>query len=652
MSSAPHLPSAKVRALQFIASQQQADGSFVSFSSPNRAPFAKKHAYTTIFTAAIMLTSLAGLEEEAAVKVRNHLAEWLLQQKSPNWSFNYWAVGAPERAALPYPDDLDDTFCALIGLQLHDQSLLGGSALAHIVKLLIATETMAGGPYCTWLVPKKSEAAWLDVDLAVNCNVNYFLSLISNPLPNLNRLLARAITKKEFSSPYYPSEYPVLYYVARACHGSKRAALVKYILGLRAADGSWGTPLQTALMVSALCSLGHTTDLESAKTYLLARQRRDGSWDAEAFCLDPAQGQRQYFSGAPALTTALVLEALHKLEEVWANVKTHPSSSLDKRASSIYDTVMTAAQKQFSALGPEVSSGALALLERLTTGSQGENIILLPYTFYQSLRVRPVLDDQLFVNLGLANLYGWIAYTIYDDFLDDEGKPELLSAANVALRSSLREFELALPRNLTFQSLVQKTFNTMDSANAWEVRHCRFTIEDYRLKLHKLPDYTGLERLAERSLGHTLTPLAILIAVGEPLDSPAALACLQALRHYLIARQLNDDLHDWEDDVNRGQITYVVSEILRDLKLRTRQQDLRRLLGVMRQQFWHLSLPRLSQTITQHIEQARQLLADHPLLQPSNALTDLLDGVALVNRETLATVMQAEDFLKSYRADK
>ncbi|HXR50279.1 MAG TPA: prenyltransferase/squalene oxidase repeat-containing protein, partial [Verrucomicrobiae bacterium] len=365
MSVAPHTPPAKARALRFIASQQQADGSFISFSSPSLAPFTKKHAYTTVFTPAIILGSLTGLEDETAAKVRERLAEWLIRQKDTSWSFNYWAVEAPERKSLPFPDDLDDTFCALIGLYLHDQSLLGGSALAHIVKLLIATETTAGGPYRTWLVPKKSEAAWLDVDLAVNCNIGYFLSLVSNPLPNVSKLLTRAVSAKRFDSPYYPSEYPVLYYVARAYQGPKRVTLVQYILGRRQADGSWGTPLQTALMVSALCNLGHATDLESAKTYLLARQSQNGSWEAEAFCLDPAQGQHQYFSGAPALTTALVLEALQKLEQAEASNKTRAAGSLDKRASKIYEAVMTATQKQFSELGHEVSTGALALLERL-----------------------------------------------------------------------------------------------------------------------------------------------------------------------------------------------------------------------------------------------------------------------------------------------
>jgi len=76
----------------------------------------------------------------------------------------------------PYPDDLDDTFCALNALYLFDRKLISGSAYAYIIQLLTKVEKNEGGPYKTWLVSKKT-SGWDDVDIVVNSNIAYFLWL-------------------------------------------------------------------------------------------------------------------------------------------------------------------------------------------------------------------------------------------------------------------------------------------------------------------------------------------------------------------------------------------------------------------------------------------------------------------------------------------
>ncbi len=645
----PTLSAAMKRGLEFLAAEQQADGSFISYSSPSAQPFEQKLSHLTVFTPAIALAALSSVTDAAARKIRDKLSHWLLDQKGANGAFNYWAQAVPERSHTPYPDDLDDTFAALIAMQLHDESQVTGGMLAQAIKLLLATETATGGPYRTWLVPKDSSEAWLDVDLAVNCNIAFFLSLVSNPLPKLTALMEQAITQGKFHSPYYPSEYPILYYLARAYDGPKRATLLRHILKLQQADGSWSTPMQTALMVSVLGKLGRKTGLETAGAYLISTQNEAGYWEAEAFCLDPALEGKQYYSGARALTTALVLEALQQLKPVPRQKKLRQATTISVRQRNIERAVVAAARQRFSRLGAETADAAEALLARF--GGEDSDVVSLPYAFYHSLTRRPVLDDQLFIDLGLANLYGWIAYTVFDDFLDDEGDPRLLSMATAALRYSLHHFDAAVPHHQTFRTRVDETFNTIDSANAWEVSHARFTIKNGRLRLGELPDYAELAQLADRSLGHALTPLAVLAASGELLDSAPALACFRALRHYLIARQLGDDLHDWESDVAKGHITFVVSEILKDLGPPTKTQPLQQLLGVMRQQFWHVTLPRLCRDISRHTTTARQALAPEPLLKPANVITDLLDGIDATNAETIAMIDRAEEFLSNYREE-
>ena len=59
----------------------------------------------------------------------------MLSQKSEYWSWNYWKRDSEDAINFPYPDDLDDTFCALATLAHYDKRMITGDIFAHIVKL-------------------------------------------------------------------------------------------------------------------------------------------------------------------------------------------------------------------------------------------------------------------------------------------------------------------------------------------------------------------------------------------------------------------------------------------------------------------------------------------------------------------------------------
>src|SRR5262249_49160595 len=144
--------------------------SFSSLSSAS-ADYSSPLTYRTTFFTSNILAALAVTHDPALFEVKQKSVGFLLNQKSPQWSFNYWDRQSPEFRELPYPDDLDDPFCALAALTATDPQLITGQALAHAVNLLTATEVKPGGPYRTWLVTAAAEAVWQDVDLAVNANV-------------------------------------------------------------------------------------------------------------------------------------------------------------------------------------------------------------------------------------------------------------------------------------------------------------------------------------------------------------------------------------------------------------------------------------------------------------------------------------------------
>jgi hypothetical protein len=650
------LQTSLAKGLAYLAKVQRPDGGFDSYSSPLQAPFRKTVTYQTTFVPAVMLAALSKLQTPGSRHITKCLADFVKAQRSPGWSFNYWAAASPERRNRPYPDDLDDTACALIGLFRYESGLVGPEVLAAFIKLLLATETQVGGPYRTWLVPAGNNSAWSDTDLAVNANIAYFLSLASRPLPNLTGLMEQAIRNKQLSSPYYASTVPVVYYLARAYRGPLTGALRKIAGSLHGAKSLALNPLQAALLLSAVLELKGAGAAKLA-AQLVAAQQPDGAWPADAFCLDPARGKTIYYHGGESLTTALVLEALEAYRLAGAATvpaltpfKQASGPAHNRRSTALQARVSVLNRRQWRQLRPELHHDALDFTTSLAKTSGSAGIVTLAEAFNESLE-RPLAKAQepMLAQLGLANLYGWAAYTIYDDFLDDEGRPGLLPIASSALRYCLEAFDNALPEDQVFKDLVRQTFDKIDGANAWELAHCRFERRGQQLVIAALPDYGDPAGLAERSLGHTLTPLAVLRAKGVEPDSQLFNGVRQALVHYLAARQLNDDAHDWQTDLRNGHITYVVARLLADAGIKPGRYAWDTLLPPVQKQFWHGTLPKICRDISRQTALSRCSLDRLPGLKRRNALTKLLDGIDASVSETLDTQSRTQSFLQYYK---
>jgi len=216
-----------------------------------------------------------------------------------------------------------------------------------------------------------------------------------------------------------------------------------------------------------------------------------------------------------------------------------------------------------------------------------------------------VLDD-----IYIYTTYGWIAYMIYDQFLDEGGDPTLLPVANRAQREMNRYFLSKLP------GLADALLDRVDSANLWEANHCRCK-PDALVGDIVLPDYGDLMPLADRSIGHALAVLAVLVEAGFAIDSPKVNQTITFFEHYLIARQLNDDAHDWQEDLDHGQINSVGTELLKGVDPNKRLDDpvLRK---EMAERFWNQYILVVCQRILNELNLARDTHngALEPLLAP------------------------------------
>lgn len=612
--------------LRILATKQNQDGSFSNLSSPN-ASFSnpKKIRKTTFFTAQILI-ALAPLKTNAVAQaIAKKGVAFLLAERSTQWSWNYWARTEPSLKTSPYPNDLDDTFSALAAIQLWDPEKIDGEATAYIAKILTSTEENVGGPYRTWLVTNDSPKAWKDIDLAVNANIAYFLHLQGIELPNLSEFFSGS----KIESLYYPNRYPILSFLGRSKHLNPDHIY---------RDHQFLQP--TSVLVAAQMTVGLLHQGEPiAKVGHLLTYLRDNPWKAEPFCLDPAAEGVHWFAGSPELTTAICLEALALSEVATPKTSTQTKS-----------TSMEALEKTCATL-PEPLRGELqkAVL-KIQRVDQETPILTLAHVVHTALG-NPSYPGQekMLVDLGVATAFGWIAYTIFDDFLDQEGAPNLLPAACTALRLTDRTFRDILPDHTTFQAKVVTILNTIDASNTWEVLSTRptYTVKKITWKSHDIPQYgTTLQPLADRSLGHLLAPLAVCYASGK---DKAAKAIEVFFTHFLIARQVNDDAHDWKEDLQRGQInavaTHLLSKRLQDGKISTSLPDL---CGELEGLLWKKEVEWVCKTITSHLHNAERALTACAEIKNPEALFKILKPLYASVEKVKIERTKTLDFLKHY----
>jgi hypothetical protein len=304
--------------------------------------------------------------------------------------------------------------------------------------------------------------------------------------------------------------------------------------------------------------------------------------------------------------------------------------------------------------------------------------VLLPYIFRNSLGVSGLhreakeesrISEELLIQLGAANLYGWIAYTIYDDFLDEEGDSRVLPVANVCHREAVLIFNSVghVDASYNFARFARKTMDIIDDANAWETMNCRLDARNANTKAAKsagkniisIPDFADYAQLANRSLGHTLGPAAILFNLSYAENSRQFSEVMNFFKHYIIARQLNDDAHDWEDDLRRGQINSVSALILSDSALRGAGTDTKGAsleadadmvfdMEKLRHIFWNKTIVEVCRKTIRQVNLSRKSLKKAGIIKDTKIFDKMLSQIEKLVEKTLEERKQTLSFLRAY----
>jgi hypothetical protein len=633
------------RGLAFLQSVQLEHGGFESFACNQNHPDPTIAAPPTTVIPSLVLTALTTVDHADVAPIKKELAAWLLSQKSPTWTFPYWSIAADKAYDRLLSANLHSTFLALTALYSYNPESITVTALGNIARLLINAESDVGGPYYTYahIIARTTRP---QIDIATNSTISHFLSQVAEPLPKLVAHIRQSTEQHTFTSRLFTSRYATLYQIASVVTTDQQQKIAAYIVA-NARSGSWGNALDNAFAIATLAKLNAAIPPTAIKQ-LLQAQQSDGSWEAHPCCIAP--DAQSY--GSTALTTAIALEAISNQHTPTATSRQKTKlgqTTQPDTATTIHKAVLGIAKQEIRKLNAPLRNHCLRMIDHISRGDENREIVLMGYFFNQSLcgpRQLP-FDQEFLIHLGIANLYNWMAYSIYDDFLDSEGDPQLISVANVAMRYSLEHFRQALPEHISFQQTVSNFFDIIDTANAWEVERCRFPVKNGLITIGTPPRYGRRSRLAERSCSHSLPAIAILAKAD--IDAPAAIACYTAFMHYLIARQLNDDMHDWEEDVAAGRITYVVGAILEELHIQPGTTKLAPLMAAMRQQFWDHTLERICKDIMGHTARGRRAAARSQVLEEQNIIVKLLDSLERIALHSIEERTKADSFLDAYR---
>ncbi|HKR81415.1 MAG TPA: hypothetical protein VJR27_00235 [Candidatus Saccharimonadales bacterium] len=352
--------------------------------------------------------------------------------------------------------------------------------------------------------------------------------------------------------------------------------------------------------------------------------------------------QRAAQEPLPDPAAGYTLPALMALKQVRGKVA-NPRIPARAKSSAAYRTIAADIQK----MPPLLAQNLQRIFAKIQRADVGNEIGALAARLAPALVSASKITPKTLRSLDMANTYGWMAYTIYDDFLDDEGEPAMLPAANVALRKSVASFQAALPKDATFQTFAADLFHTIDAANAWEIANCRFTISNGTINIAALPDYEDLRFLYQRSITHSLPVTGVLAAAKTP--AKASQAIYEAFQQYLLIRQLSDDLRDWQDDLRAGHISYVVVRLLQAGKVPSGSAQLDALTQQLERVFWQNVLPALCHDIERRGVQAKAQIAGTGVLAPQNVVSELITGIQDAAARTLSDQQQANQFLAAYR---
>lgn len=296
---------------------------------------------------------------------------------------------------------------------------------------------------------------------------------------------------------------------------------------------------------------------------------------------------------------------------------------------------------------------AKGAIDKTIQGNSDKQMSMMSFYVKQALGKKGEnISDDIVAEMGLANIFFWTAFIIYDDFWDEdeEAQPKKLPVANIFARHYINYFTGLLPQNSGFPAFFQQLMDSLDSANFWETQACRTKVEGSIFYIPKsLPNYADYENKFKPASGHILGPVAMLLMLGYKINSPEVQNFMDYFRHYLIAMQINDDAHDWEEDMRRGHISTVVDLLLLDFGKKEGMLDLEKDLPELKKVFWFKTIKKAADIAISHTEKSRQAMKSIDVFENIKPLERIINISENIAKKALKEQSDSVNFLEAYK---
>ena len=144
----------------------------------------------------------------------------------------------------------------------------------------------------------------------------------------------------------------------------------------------------------------------------------------------------------------------------------------------------------------------------------------------------------------------------------------------------------------------------------------------------------------------------MLVKLGYDLDSKEVKSLISYFKNYLIGMQLNDDAHDWKEDMERGHLSTVVVMLLQDFKEKypnKKEIDLNKDMKKLEEVFWFETIVRAGNTCINYTKKSRRALKSIKIFEDITPLLKFVDITENSAKEALKEQKNTLDFLKTYK---
>ena len=496
-----------------------------------------KNIKGTLFPLVLAIELFQGINNYSSEKTNAFIKKEVKQinkKRNKEGSLNYWSN--TKKFTTPIfncPDDLDDTIRFFIVLSKLKNNFLSPHELANLTQILTSIKKNEYGFYNTWVKPPDNN--WNDYDIVVNCEILRFLNINKILHPNLLKSIEEAVLADNLKSKFYSN---ILIYYHISFIGISEKARQVVIKKIEAAKKL--TIFDEIICANSLLRLGVISEKVVKIIDRIIKLETRVGWEVSMpLYTENVNKEGDIFVGSKEVARGYVAETLDLFI-----TKINKNIYDSKDELNLHKAIIKEVEEIVDDLSQSKKNVFKNILEQDKNSHMTQSLTLLAYRWNVSSNRKVSLLEK---DLGIITTLGWIAYSIFDHLIDKE--------SDMSCQIPLAE------RCIRF--LYLKLFNT--SMTALEITEAMKFLKEIETAHYK--EIQGqIPPSAQKSIGHSIGPLIIMLRNKFKTKHKFYKETKRYFRYFLTIKQLSDDLHDWEADLNANRKTPVTDHLQKILQ--------------------------------------------------------------------------------------